>query len=65
MFFPMAPVRTASALSGSIVRCSALKMEDDIVRIAQGVDEVASHETTLRLSYGFRGELTVCARKSR
>ena len=24
-----------------------------------GVDEFASHETTLRLSYGFRGELTV------
>ena len=28
------PVRTASALSGSLIRCSAPKMEDDIVRSA-------------------------------
>ena len=36
VFFPLwRPVRTASALSGSLIRCSAPKMEDDIVRSAQ------------------------------
>ena len=35
VFFPYGPDRTASALSGSLIRCSAPKMEDDIVRSAQ------------------------------
>ncbi len=50
MFFSLwRPERTASALSGSLLRRSAPKMEDDIVRSVQWVDEFASHETTLRL----------------
>ena len=45
------PVRTASALSGSLIRCSAPKMEDAIIRARVGVDEFASSVTTLRISY--------------
>ena len=59
VFSPMAPSEDGERAERSLIRCSAPKMEDDIVRARSGVDEFASHETTLRLSYGFGGELTV------